>query len=207
GEINQLDASYPDYLDWGGQSDVFEGICGYTGWGGSFTLTGRDTPERIEGARVTTSFFSVLGVEPILGRSFLPDEDRPDAEPTVILSYALWQRKFGADSNIIGQRLILDGEGYPVLAVLPRSFQFAPMWQAELWVPLRPHLFQLNKRYMHWLDVIARLKPGVSMEQAQAQMDTIAARIEKESPDSHTGAGIKIVPLHDQVVGAVRPVL
>ncbi|HST23040.1 MAG TPA: ABC transporter permease, partial [Blastocatellia bacterium] len=139
--------------------------------------------------------------------SFLPDEDRPGAEQTVILSYALWQRKFGADPNIIGQRLILDGDGYTVLAVLPRSFQFAPMGQAELWVPLRPYLFQVNKRYMHWLDVIARLKPDVTIEQARAQMDTIAARIEKEAPESHTGAGIKIVPLHDQVVGSVRPVL
>ena len=207
GDIKQMDASYPDYLDWGGQSDAIEEICGYTGWGGSFTLTGRDTPERIEGARVTASFFSVLGVEPILGRSFLPGEDRPGAEPTVILSYALWQRKFGADPNIIGQRLILDGDGHTVLAVLPRSFQFAPMGQAELWVPLRPMEFQMNKRYMHWLDVIVRLKPGVSIEQAQAQMDIVAARIEKESPDSHTGAGIRIVPLHDQVVGSVRPAL
>ncbi len=84
GAVTQLDASYPDYLDWGGQSDAFEEICGYTGWGGSFTLTGHDTPERIEGARVTTSFFSVLGVEPILGRSFLPDEDLPGTEQTVI---------------------------------------------------------------------------------------------------------------------------
>src|SRR5262249_2839636 len=94
GEIKQMHASYPDYLDWGRQAEVIEGICGYTGWGGSFTLTGRAEPERIEGARVTASFFSVLGVEPILGRSFLPDEDRPGAEPTVILNYALWRRRF-----------------------------------------------------------------------------------------------------------------
>ena len=207
GDLKQVDASYPDYLDWGGQATALEGICGYTGWGGSFTLTGRDTPEMIEGARVTASFFSVLGVEPMLGRAFLPGEDRPDAEPTVILSHSLWQRRFGADPNIIGQRLILDGNGYTVLGVLPQSFQFAPMGKAELWVPLRPFPFQVNRRFMHWLDVIARLKPGVTLEQAQAEMTTIAARIEQENLESHTGAGIKIVPLHEQVIGPVRPLL
>src|SRR5262245_17404672 len=103
GEIKQMDASYPDYIDWGQPAEIIEGICGYTGWDGSFTLTGRAEPERIEGARVTASFFSVLGVAPILGRSFLPDEDKPGAAPTVIISHGLWQRRFGADPNIVGQ--------------------------------------------------------------------------------------------------------
>jgi putative ABC transport system permease protein len=207
GEIKQVDASYPDYLDWGQASEAIAGICGYTGWGGSFTLTGRGTPERLEGARVTASFFSVLGIEPILGRSFLPDEDRPGAAATVILSYALWQRKFGAAADIVSQQLTLDGEAYTVLGVLPQSFQFAPMGQAELWVSLRPSPSQLNLRFMHWLDVIARLKPGVSLAQAQAQMDGVAAHIEQQYADSHTGAGVKLVPLREQVVGSVRPLL
>ncbi|HEV2913008.1 MAG TPA: ABC transporter permease [Pyrinomonadaceae bacterium] len=207
GEIKQLDASYPDYLDWGRQPEVVEGICGYTGWGGSFTLTGRAEPERIEGARVTASFFSVLGVAPLLGRTFLPDEDRPQAERTVILSYGLWQRRFGADPNIVGQSLMLDGSDYTVLGVLPSSFQFAPMGKAQLWVPLRPTEFQLNRRYMHWLDVIVRLKPGISLEQAQAQMSAISERIERENPDSHTGAGLKLVPLHEQIIGSVGSLL
>jgi putative ABC transport system permease protein len=207
GEINQLDASYPDYVDWGSQTDVIDGICGYTGWGGSFTMTGRTEPERIEGARVTASFFSVLGVEPAIGRSFLSNEDRPGAEPTVILSYGLWRRRFGADPNIIGQRLILDGEGYTAIGVLPQGFQFAPMGNAELWVPLRPSPNQLNRRFMHWLDVIVRLKSGVSLAQAQSQLGAVAARIERENPDSHTGAGIRIVPLHEQIVGQLRPLL
>ena len=207
GEMKQLDASYPDYLDWGQQAEVIEGICGYTGWGGSFTLTGGDRPARIEGARVTASFFSVLGVEPILGRAFSSDEERPGADPTVILSYGIWQRRFGADPNLVGQRLILDGKGYTVLGVLPRSFQFAPMGQSELWVPLVPSSDQVNRRFMHWLDVIARLKPGVSIEHAEAQMSATAARIEQEAPESHTGAGIRVVALHDQVIGSVRPLL
>ena len=207
GEIKRMDASYPDYLDWGQATEVIDGICGYTGWGGSFTLTGRAEPERIEGARVTASFFSVLGVTPILGRAFLSDEDRPQAEGTVILSYGLWQRRFGADPNIVGQRLTLDGSGYTVLGVLPRSFQFAPMGKAQLWVPLRPMPGQLNRRYMHWLDVIARLKPGVSIAQAQARMNEIGARIERENLDSHTGAGLTLIPLHEQIVGSLSSLL
>src|SRR5262249_11369392 len=207
GEINRMDASYPDYLDWGQATEVIDGICGYTGWGGSFTLTGRAEPERIEGARVTASFFSVLGGTPVLGRAFLSDEDRPQAEGTVILSYGRWQRRFGADPNIVGQRLTLDGSGYTVLGVLPRSFQFASMGKAQLWVPLRPMPGQLNRRYMHWLDVIARLKPGVSIAQAQARMNEIGARIERENLDSHTGAGLTLVPLYEQIVGSLSSLL
>jgi predicted permease len=207
GEIKQMDASYPDYLDWGRPDEIIEGACGYTGWGGSFTITGRAEPERIEGARVTASFFSVLGVAPMLGRGFLPDEDRPGAAPTVIISHGLWQRRFGANPNIIGQQLTLDGSGYTVLGVLPKSFQFAPMGKAQLWVPLRPTPGQLSRRFMHWLDVIVRLKPGVSLERAQAQMSAIGARIERENPDSHLGAGLKLVPLHEQIVGSVGSLL
>src|SRR5262245_28372661 len=207
GEIKQMDASYPDYLDWGQPSEIIEGICGYTGWDGSFTLTGRAEPERVEGARVTASFFSVLGVAPMPGRGFLPDEDKPGAAPTVIISHGLWQRRFGADSNIVGQQLALDGSGYTVLGVLPKSFQFAPMGKAQLWVPLRPTPGQLSRRFMHWLDVIVRLKPGVSLEQAQAQMSVIGASIERENPDSHLGAGLKLVPLHEQIVGSVGSLL
>ena len=207
GEIKQLDASYPDYLDWGRQTEVIESICGYTGWDGSFTLTGRAEPERIEGARVTASFFSVLGVVPILGRAFFPDEDKPGAAPTVIISHGLWQRGLGADPRIVGQQLTLDGNSYTVLGVLPKGFQFAPMPKAQLWTPLRPTPDQLNRRFMHWLDVIALLKPGVSLAQAQTQMNAVGVGIERENPDSHTGAGLKLVPLHEQIVGSVGSLL
>ena len=118
------------------------------------------------------------------------------------LSYGLWQRDFGGDSGVLGQQLNLDGGAYTVLGVLPRGFQFAPIGQADLFVPLRPSSGQLNRRFMHWLDVIARLKPGVTREQAQSQMDAIAARIEQENADSHSGVGIRLVPLREQVVGA-----
>jgi putative ABC transport system permease protein len=207
GEIKQLDASYPDYLDWGQQTAVIEGICGYTGWDGSFTLTGRTEAERIEGARVTASFFSVLGVTPLLGRGFLPDEDKTSAAATVIINHELWQRRFGADPQIVGRQIVLDGNGYTVLGVLPPSFQFAPMPKAELWVPLRPTPNQLNRRFMHWLDVIARLRPGISLEQASAQMNTVSARIERENADSHTGVGLKLVPLQEQIIGSVGSLL
>ncbi len=207
GEIKKMDASYPDYLDWGQQTEVIESLCGYTGWDGSFTLTGRAEAERIEGARVTASFFSVLGVAPMLGRTFLPDEDKTGAAPTVVISYGLWQQRLGADPDIVGQQLVLDGNGYIVLGVLPQSFQFAPMPKAQLWVPLRPTPNQLNRRFMHWLDVIARLRPGISLAQAQAQMDIVASRIEGENPDSHSGAGLTLVPLQEQISGSVGSLL
>ena len=207
GEVNQLDASYPDYLDWSKATDVMEGTCGYTGWDGSFTLTGQGEPERIDGARVTANFFSVLGVTPLLGRTFLVDEDLPSAARTVVISYALWQRRFGADTNIVGHSIVLDGNAYTVLGVLPNSFQFAPMGKAQLWVPLRPSPQQLNSRFMHWLDVIARLKPGVSLVQARARMDTIGANIEHDNADTHTGAGLKLVPLHEQIIGSLSSLL
>ncbi len=207
GEIKQMDASYPDYLDWSQATDVLAGLCGYTGWDGSFTLTGRAEPERIEGARVTANFFAVLGIAPLVGRTFLPDEDRPQAERTVILSHGLWQRRWGGDRNLVGQQIVLDGDAYTVLGVLPSNFHFAPMGKAELFVPLRPLPFQVNRRFMHWLDVIARLKPGVSPAQAQAKMNVIGARIERENQDSHTGAGLKLVPLHEQIIGSVGSLL
>lgn len=207
GEIKKMDASYPDYLDWGQQPDTVESICGYTGWDGSFTLTGRAEAERIEGARVTASFFSVLGVTPLLGRAFFPEEDKPGAAPTVVINYGLWQRRFGADPKIVGQQIVLDGNGYTVLGVLPPSFQFAPMPKAQIWVPLRPTPFQLNRRFMHWLDVVARLKPGISLAQAQMQMNAVGARIERENPDTHTGAGLTMVPLHEQIIGSIGALL
>jgi hypothetical protein len=195
GEIKQMDASYPDYLDWGQPTEIVDGICGYTGWGGSFTLTGRGESERIEGSRVTASFFSVLGVEPFLGRAFLPDEDKPGAEATVILSYGLWQRRFGADPALIGQRLRLDGEAYTVLGILPRSFQFAPAGKAELWVPLRPTEMQLSRRFMHWLDVIAS-QGRVSLELAEHGWDS--SRLGSNRPSSRTQAQASRSSVADQ---------
>ncbi|HST19532.1 MAG TPA: ABC transporter permease [Blastocatellia bacterium] len=198
-------ASYPDYLDWREQNNAFEEMAGYSG--GSVTFTGRGEPEQIQVARVTSSFFPLLGVDAIAGRTFRAEEDTSSTERVVMLSHGLWQRRFGADSQIIGQQVTLNGAGFTVVGVLPQGFHFAKVGAAEMWFPLRPQPFQAQRRNMYWLNVIARLKPNVSEQQAYSEMSAIAGRIEEQFPDSHAGIGIKIVPLRDEIVGPVKPLL
>jgi putative ABC transport system permease protein len=201
----QREASYPDFLDWR-KNQVFSGMAAYGG-GSGFTLIGDDGPELIRGARVTANFFNVLGVHPILGRDFREGEEIAGAERVVILGYGFWQNRFGGDSRVIGQTLNLSGDTYTVVGVLPPSFQFAPRGAAELWTAWRPDEAQLTRRYMHWVNVIARLKPGLTQAQAQAEMQTIAQRIANEHAESHTGTGIVLVPLNEQIVGEIKPLL
>jgi putative ABC transport system permease protein len=198
------EASYPDFMDWR-QSQAFEGVAAYTG--GGFTLAGRDATERIQGARGSANFFSVLGVEPLIGRAFNEGEDQPGAANVVMLAYGLWQRRFGGDSKIVGQTLALNGNPYTVIGVLPLGFQFAPRGGAEMWAPFVASEAQLSRRYMHGTNVIARLKPGVSAEQAAAEMRVTGDRIAQSHPESHTGTSIIFVPLHEEIVGGVRPIL
>jgi putative ABC transport system permease protein len=204
-QFGEREASYPDYLDWKAGTQTFEGLAGYSRR--SFALTGRETPDRFEGAAVTDGFFQVLGVAPVLGRGFQPGEDKAGAARLVILSHGLWQRRFGGDPNILGQSLVLDGNNYTVIGVLPQSFQFAPAGAAELWVPLNPSQGQMSRRFQHWLNIVGRLKQGVTFEQARAEMSVVAASIAQQYPDSHTGTGIRLIALHEQITGKVRPIL
>jgi putative ABC transport system permease protein len=201
----QREASYPDFLDWR-QNQVFSGMAAYSG-GGSFTLIGQDGPEQIRGGRVTANFFAVLGVDPLLGQGFRGDADQPGAERVVMLGHGFWQRRFGGEPNVIGQPLNLNGEAYTIIGVLPQGFQFAPRGAAELWIPLQPNEAQRSRRFMHWVNVIARLKPGVNQTQALSEMQSIAQRIAQEHPESHAGTGIALVPLNEQIVGQIRPLL
>jgi putative ABC transport system permease protein len=204
-QFPQREASYPDFLDWR-QNQVFSGMAAYSG-GGSFTLIGNDGPEQIRGGRVTANFFTVLGVDPFLGQGFRGDADQPGAERVVMLNYSFWQRRFGGEPKVIGQPLNLNGNSYTIIGVLPPGFQFAPRGAAELWVPLQPNEAQRERRYMHWVNVIARLKPAINQEQALSEMRTIARRIAQEHPESHAGTGIVLVPLNEQIVGQIRPLL
>ncbi|HEX8140371.1 MAG TPA: ABC transporter permease [Pyrinomonadaceae bacterium] len=204
-QFGQREASYPDYLDWRDHTQAFEGMAGYSRR--SFALTGRDAPDRFAGAAVTDGFFRVLGVEPIIGRSFQPGEDQTGAARIVLLGYGLWQRRFGGDPNVVGQSLVLNGTSYTVIGVLPQSFQFAPAGEPEMWVPLSPSPEQMSRRFMHWLNIVARLKPGVTREQAEGELGAVAQSIAQGYPDSHTGTGIRLVPLHEQITGRVKPVL
>src|SRR5919112_1701100 len=193
-----------NYVDWREQNGVFEGMAALADQ--SFNLTGMGDPERLEGKRASANLFRLLGVEPVLGRGFLPEDDQPGAGRVVVLSHGLWQRRFGADPKVIGRALELNGQSYTVVGVMPPSFQF-PSPEDELWVPIAFTQQEAASRGRHYLNVVARMKPGVSVEQAQAEMSTIAARLQQQYPDYNTELGAVVVPLHEQVVGDIRPAL
>jgi putative ABC transport system permease protein len=198
-------ASFPLFADWRQQAKSFEQIVAYTGSG--FTLTGRGEPEQLRGATVAAGFFPMLGVPVALGRALIDEENLPGREKVVVLGHGLWQRRFGGDPAVVGQTVSLSGATYTVVGVMPRGFQFPE--EAELWTPLAPvGRFEqfLASRGSLWLSVTARLKPGVSLGAAQAEMDTVAAAINKAYPDG-SQYGVKLEPLRETVSGDVRPAL
>ena len=202
-EFAQREFSYPDYQDYQ-QNGVFEEIAAYRGGGG--VLRGRGEPEPVSAPAASANFFSMLGVEPVIGRLFQLGDDRQGAERVAVLTYGFWQRRFGGDAGIIGQSLTIGGASYTVVGALPASFQFA-LRPADLWLPYQPTEAQRSARFMHGTNLIGRLKSGVGVEQAQAEMSAIAGRIERDHNQSHAGTGFKIVPLREQLVGDVKPIL
>ncbi|MEJ7618632.1 MAG: ABC transporter permease [Pyrinomonadaceae bacterium] len=193
-----------NYVDWRDQNQVFEGMAAIADE--SFNLTGADEPERIDGRRVSANLFPLLGVEPFRGRAFTPEEDQPGGNRVVVMSYGLWQRRFGSDTKIIGQSLTMNGESFTVVGVMPPRFQF-PSHGDELWVPIAFSSQEAANRGRHYLEVIARTKPGVTLQQAQADMNIIAARLQQQYPDSSTELGATVTPLHEHVVGDIKPAL
>src|SRR5687768_12449392 len=195
-----------NFIDWREQNTVFEGMAALAQR--SFNLTGAGEPERFDGRKVSGNLFTILGVEPVLGRNFLPEEDKPGSR-VVILSYGVWQRRFGGDPGIIGRALILDGESYTVVGIMPGAVNLPSMdnWQDQLWVPIAFTAEEAASRGNHYLEVIARLKPGVTRQQAQAEMTTIAARLERQYPEENTRVGIRVRQLHEQLVGDIKPAL
>ena len=193
-----------NYIDWRDQNHVFEGMAAMVEI--SFNLTGAGDPERIDGQRVSANLFSLLGINPQLGRAFLPEEDRPGANHVVIMSHGLWQRQFGADPAIIGKPINLNGESFTVVGVMPRGFQF-PTRADQLWIPIAFDTTEARERGNHYLQVIARLKPGITLERTQAEMTTIAGRLEQQYPKTNTSIGAVVTPLHERVVGDIKPAL
>jgi len=201
--FSKREFSYPDYQDYQ-NNNVFEGLAAYTG--GRVLLSGDGEPESVGGPRVNANFFNVLGVDPILGRTFQAGEDQQNGPRVVVLSYGLWQRRFGGDTGVIGKPLTINGDSYTVIGVLPASFQFA-LRAGDLWLPYQPTQNQLTRRFMHGTNLIGRLKPGVTASQAQSDLSVIAGRIEQEHNQSHAGTTVRIVPLQEEVIGTVRPIL
>ena len=193
-----------NYIDWRDQNSVFSGMAAIGDE--SFNLTGIREPERLEGRPVSASLFPLLGVEPQLGRVFTAQEDQPGSQQVVVLSYGLWQRRFGGDANIIGKPLTLNNETYTVIGVMPARFQF-PSKDDELWVPIAFTAQQAANRNTHYLQVVARLKPGITLQQAQTEMTTIGARLQQQYPQSNAEVGVAVTSLHEHLVGDIKPVL
>ena len=198
--IDLMSVSYPNFLDWREQNTVFEGMGTYFG-SNRFALSGAGEPISIRGARISYGTLETLRVAPQLGRTFTVNEDRPEEDAVVILGHELWQRNFGGDPNIVGQKIVLSNRPRTVVGVMPPNFRFPEI--AELWVPLALTT-QTFTRTDHGLSAIARLKDGVSVEAAQAEMHNIAARIEQQHPVTNEGLGVKVTSLHKYLTGDYR---
>ena len=191
-----------DFSDWRNQNSSFSHLSALNDW--APTLTGRDEPEPLVGATVSHDMFGLLGVAPQLGRSFLANEDQPNAPNVVVLSHELWQRRFISDQHIVGKSISLNQENYSVIGVMPAGFQFPVIPSAQLWRTLQPVLTPSCQRGCLVLRVIGRLKPEATIATAQADAGTIAARLASQYPDSNSKVGATLVPLQEQLVGNIR---
>ncbi|HEX8694647.1 MAG TPA: ABC transporter permease [Longimicrobium sp.] len=203
--------SYPDVMDIRAQATVFEEVAAYDEW--SPTLTGPGEPERLAGASVTSPFFRVLGVRPAAGRFFRPDEDRPGHDPAVVLSHALWMQRFGGDRGLVSRPILLNGTSYTVVGVAPPDFEDPDLSddaerQPALW-RVTPAYFnpEQSSRSGHAFTAVARLRPGVTLERAAAEVQALARRLEAQYPEDNRGRSVRLVTLQDEIVAPVRPAL
>jgi predicted permease len=204
-EIPHAALSWPDYLDWKRANTVFSAFEAHKGGGVSLT-----TPSGIElvpVGRVTDGFFRALGVAPALGRDFREGESQPGAARVALVSDAAWRARFGGTPDVIGRVLTLSGEPTVIVGVLPASFHFAPRGRPELWLPFQPTSGCDLRRSCHSMRGVARLKPGVTVEQAQAELSTIAAALEREYPNDNRGQGASVRALATDIGGELRPAL
>jgi putative ABC transport system permease protein len=200
-----ISTSYQNWLDWRDQSHSFESMEGTRG--ATLTLTGAGEPERLNARMVTAGLFSLLGVNTIAGRTFTADEDRAGGTPVVLLSYGLWQRRFGGTQEILGKPINLDSQPYTVVGVLPPGFQV--LQPADVFVPFMPWAKTLpdDRNWHPGIIALARLKPGIAREQARTEMVAITKRLEQQYPTYNTGTSADIVGLQEQMVKNVRPAL
>ena len=200
-----MGVSPPNLLDFQQQNNSFENIAGYAG--GSFILTGAGEPLRVQGVNVSHNLFSVLGINPLLGRSFAAGDERQGQNLVALVGYGLWQRRFGAEKGLVGRRITLDGKSYSVLGVMPPDFEFPIQTErAEVWVPLSLPEDLSQLRGAHYLDAVGLIKPGVSVTQAHADLEVIAQRLAGQFPKFVPGK-TTVVPLKQDTVGQVQPYL
>ncbi|MDQ3803567.1 MAG: ABC transporter permease [Acidobacteriota bacterium] len=201
--LDRFSVSPANYLDWKEQGRAFEQMAAYEY--ARFSLSTSGDPVSVIGTAVSSDFFSVLRSTPGQGRTFSPEEEQPGRDHVVVISHGLWQRAFGADPNLIGRTLTLNSRSFTVVGIMPAGFQFPQ--EAELWVPLAWDSKQRQIRSIHDSLVIARLKQGASLAQAQAEMSTISSRLEQQYPEENKGWGAVVIPLQEDLVGDIRPAL
>jgi macrolide transport system ATP-binding/permease protein len=206
--FGRANLSYQDYLDWKRMNTTLSSLDVYSGAGYLLGGTGTGT-EPVPGLRVSAGFFRTLGVKPVLGRDFNPDEDQPQAAKTVMLSYGTWQRRYGGRKDVVGQTVSLTGIPMTIIGVLPQTFQFAPRGNAEFWAPLQvtPDRECELRRSCHNLVGAGRLKDGVTIAQAMGEFTGIAANLERQYPDSNRGQGASVISLSEAYVGDIRAIL
>jgi putative ABC transport system permease protein len=198
--LDRFSVSPANYFDWKSQSTAFEQMAVYYDMG--LSLSTSNDPLPLIGAAVSSEFFSVLRLNPMQGRTFTPDEEQPGRDQVVVIGHGLWQRAFGANPNIIGQTLTLNSRSFTVVGIMPAGFEFPR--EAELWVPLAWNDDERQVRSIHDYLVVARLKQNVSLDQAQAEMNTISTRLEQQYPEENAGWGAVVIPLREDLVGDVR---
>jgi putative ABC transport system permease protein len=202
----QGSVSFPNFIDWQKRTTGFEQLLAYSM--ASRNLQAGGEPERIRAVEATPELFQVLGVSPLQGRVFAPGTDQPGRDPVAVIGEDLWRSRLGADPALVGRTIRLDGLAHTVIGIMPSWFDFPAGGNAtDVWVLHHPVEELRNGRGAHYLSVVGRLKDGVSMEQATAQLVTVAAQIEKEYPEEQTGRSVLIMPLRESLVGRVRPAL
>lgn len=202
--MTRFSVSPANYLDWLHENHSFQNMTIYGG--ASMNLTGGGKPEFVAAATVSADFFSVLGVKPILGRTFLPGEDQVGHNRETVLTHALWQNRFGGDRGIVGRQITLNGEAYTVVGVMGPDFLY-PEWEEKLWVPLAWTPKQAAVRDNHNFLVIARLRQNVDIKTAQAEMTAVSNRLAQQYPEDDKDWGALVVPMREDIVGDVRPAL
>jgi putative ABC transport system permease protein len=204
-QFPQVENSPGDFQDFHHQATSFSDVAAFVDIPQGFNLTGEGEPQRLEARYATSEFFPMLGIQPMAGRSFRPEEDKPGAAPVVMLSHRLWQSRFGSDASVIGRTLLLDGKGYTLIGVLSNVFRMAPT--TDIWMPVGQYGDDLTSHLHHEFSILARLKPGISISQAQAELTTLNRQEEQAFPDTHKNWGVLVKPMEDPSAVKMRVAL
>src|SRR5262245_24036582 len=206
-EAPRLQVATPDFEDWQQQARSFEGLAAYSLIGlGNLVLTDAGEPEQLQSTYITPNFYPLLGLQPSLGRNFSPEENQAGHDRVALVGYALWQRKFASNPNLVGATIRLNGESHTVVGVMPQGAQLP--FETDVWLPLS-QLGQdlLTNRVRHPLEVVGRLKSGVTVEQARAELEAIAERLKQAYPATNKTIGVALDPLHEQMTSELKPAL